>query len=220
MCPLSSPLSDGVGEDSSWVSPPHLPHVCSLPFLECPSYDSIIQKAASEEGLLSLQKCKDKCFTVGISSPKREKWRVGQAPDEIPGDRVGSGLLRNALFFGSGLTHGFQVEDAARICTCPLGWQLLFKIQLGSRLSWNQARAIAIGDLCNSEDIFKCAVSSSLVNQLLGDKDRWQQWAWNALTLFTSFGLVSYKRVCTFKPLSWQKWRRAAGKRDLPKDRF
>lgn len=188
----------GVGEDSSWVSPPHPPLVGSLPFLECPSYDSLVQKATSEEGLLSVQKCKEKCFTVGISSPKCEKWRVGQAPAEIPGDRVGSGFLCNALVFGSGLTRSFQVQDVAHICTCLLGWQLLFKIHLGSGLSWNKAQTIAIGDLYNSEDILKCTVSSSLVNQLLGDKDRWQQWGWNALSLFTSLGLVSCNSFLPF----------------------
>lgn len=110
-----------VGEDSSWVSPPHPSLVLSLPFLECPSYDSLILKAASVEGLLAVQNCKGKCFTVGISLPTYEKRRGGQAPTEIPGDRVGSGFRCIAPSFGSGLMHGFQVEDVAHICTCVFG---------------------------------------------------------------------------------------------------
>lgn len=187
----------GVGVVSSWVSPPHPPLVHSLPFLEYP-YDSLIQTAASEEGLLALQKRKRKCFTVGISSPTYENWRGGQAPAEIPGDRVGSGFLCNIPYFGSGLTRGFQVEDVAHVCTCLLGWQLLFRIQLESRFDWNQAGDLAVGTVCNTEHVLKCAVFSSLVNQLLWEKDRWQHWGWNALSLFAYLDLVSCKSFLHF----------------------
>lgn len=133
--------------------------LCLLPALSLsPPRIAWYRRQLQRKRLLVVQKCRGKCFTVGISSPSKEQWR-GQALTEIADDGVGSGFLCGAHYQGLHMAFGCRCGTHLYLSA----WlTILFGIQ-----SLGIKRELLLLRLSVTQNISKCTVSSSLVNQLL-----------------------------------------------------
>lgn len=105
---------------------------------------------------------------------------------------------------------------------CPISTLCPFLWQHNAESSFRKRTAgwvTATEALYHAEHVLKCAASSSLVNQSLGDKAQVTAVRLKSSVPICLSGLSKAAELsCALKPPSWRKQQRAAGEGDLPKE--